>query len=367
MKIGIMTHHWGRNNYGQYLQHYAMQTWLRAQGHTPFLIDYVPQLQQTGSRRRISKIFHLLKVISFCYHTSLQWYCRKGESERYSNFLQFRKKYFAISPVHYSNLWELQKNPPEADIYLTGSDQVWNPFGNSSVLHPFFLDFGNEDIKRIAYAASWGRTSITDEEKKAVIPLIRRFQAVSVRENSGIALCRQCGYPEAVTVPDPTFLLTVEQYRKISEPPIRQKRKYVLCYRLTNSDAFAYRHLHKWAKRRNMEIKYVTGNNFHDIHKAIYPTIPEWLGLIDKAEYVITNSFHGVVFAILFGKKFGVLPLTGADSPMNTRLESLFEMIGIDSPYLSGNDFSVLERSYSIDLAEIRAKAEEFLLKTIKK
>ncbi len=361
MKIGIMTHHWGRNNYGQYLQHYAMQTWLRAQGHEPFLIDYVPVPKKKS-------IFYYIKKavkdpVSFPARVYNKIHARERfrlDEPRYQTFLEFREKHFKISEQHYNSIEELQANPPEADMYITGSDQVWNPFGNTSVLRPFFLDFGDEKVKRVAYAASWGRTKIRENEKDLISPLLKRFQAVSVREDSGIALCNECGFPDSFVAPDPTFLLTPDEWRKLAVPP-KENEKYILCYRLSKHNELNYKKLEVFAKENGLKIKYVKGNNFADRHPEVFPSIPEWLGLIDHAEYVITDSFHCSVFAILFQKQFAVLPLRGTDSGMNSRLDTLFKNCEMQPRYLEDCDFSIQDTPYTANLKNLNKLASEIL------
>ena len=362
MKIGIMTHHWGRNNYGQYLQHYALQTYLRSLGHEPFLIDYVPNVDRS-ILAMLKKIFHNpIKAIFWGYNKGVKFISIRSEGARYETFLQFKEEHFSISALHYSTIDDLCKNPPKADIYLVGSDQVWNSFDNFAVLPPFFLDFGKKETKRIAYAASWGRKSILDEERGIITPLIKRFQAVSVREHSGIALCEDCGYSGAIVAPDPTLLLSSNEYRKISSPPKGIVGKYIFFYRLWSKNGLSFRKLRKWAESQNLEIKYITGNNFRDIfHPVEYPSIAEWLWLIDHAEYVITDSFHCSIFAMFFKKKFAVLPLRGKISVMNVRLDSLFKDFKITPRYLNNNDFTILDQPYQVCMARKQHLAAEIL------
>lgn len=366
MKIGIVTHHWGTNNYGQYLQHYAMQTYLRSLGHEPFLIDYVPPTQIAAVTDKIHKAFLMpWKIGPFLVNKLAEKYSAANENSRYSEFLKFRKEYFSLSEKYHSCA-DLQKNPPEADVYISGSDQVWNREGDE-VPSPFFLDFGKDSIRRVSYAASWGRTSLSEKEKERLVPLLKCFQFVSVREKSGIELCKECGYPDAVVAPDPAFLLTPEHYRNIAVKPKNQTKKYILCYRLTDKDSLDFGKLKKWAEKQDMEIKYVTGNNlFEPFRKPIYPSIQEWLGLIDHAEYVVTDSFHASVFSCLFEKKFAVLSRHGIGSSMNTRLDYLFELLNTVPRYIEDNNFEIMRHPYSAKVVDIRNKARESLNEALK-
>jgi hypothetical protein len=100
--------------------------------------------------------------------------------------------------------------------------------------------------------------------------------------------------------------------------------------------------MYEWAKNINIKALYITGNLKHDKYEKLYATIPEWLYLIDKAEYVITNSFHCSVFSLLFQKKFGIIPLKGKLVGMNSRFSSLFELFDIEQRFID-NSFDVLD------------------------
>jgi hypothetical protein len=230
-----------------------------------------------------------------------------------------------------------------------GSDQVWNPFNNKlskvkKVLRAFFLDFGKVEIKRIAYAVSFGRDAITADFMTFCIPLLRRFDYVSVREKSGIDICRQCGIDKSEWVPDPTMLLSASDYRALystinhsdSETP------YCLLYMLNSECDFPIEAMYEWAKNINIKVLYITGNLKYDKYEKLYVTIPEWLCLIDRAEYVMTNSFHCSVFSLLFQKRFGIIPLKGKLVGMNSRFVSLFEQFSIEQRFIC-NSFDVLD------------------------
>ena len=210
------------------------------------------------------------------------------------------------------------------------------------------LDFGGENVKRLSYAASWGVSGISDDLKKEIEPLFKKFDYVSVRERKGLDLCKQCGVENGEWVCDPTLLLEAETYRKLyKENSIRkQTKKYMFVYILANQYDFDLNSIYKFAKEQNLEVIYVTGNYLKDKRKSFYATIPEWLYLIDNAEYVISNSFHCAVFSILFKKQFGIIKLTGAHSGMNTRLDSLFDLFSISELYIKDDDFSILDASY---------------------
>lgn len=357
MKIGIMTCWTKHDNYGQQLQCYALQRYLRELGHDPYLIRYDNWIEPSLAKRLLRKAMHSYKIF-------IPGYIRKKLEENKKRkilkeerilyprkFEEFRKRYLAMSETFYTTFRELEENPPEADIYMTGSDQVWHflLLGWRRIrdeVRVYMLDFGKKETVRLSAAASWGRTSIPEKWKSYLKPFFENFQAVTIREESGAELCRQCGR-EAVVVDDPTVYLDAETYREIyRENEIRRpEKKYVMVYWVNNGGEPPMEEIIRWSGERGLAVEYVTGNGMVDGYPKNYATVPEWLYLIDYAEYVITNSFHAAVFSLLFQKRFGVIRISGAEAGMNDRLGNLFRKCGAVPRYLEGKDFSCLDRA----------------------
>lgn len=370
MKIGILTYWWATDNYGQLLQCYALQKYLRDLGHDVFVIRYnyntdiVHKVDPIWKRsvRALNPIFfykHFERKIS---------HKRIIATNKERKFDDFRNRYILFSNEIYGHYENLQETPPIADAYIVGSDQVWNfSFANfdnlKPIVHAYMLDFGDESVKRLSYAASWGVSTIPNDLRDEIIPLLKKFNYVSVREKNGISLCKQCERTDAEWVCDPTLLLKAETYRSFySENEIRKpQKKYIFIYMLANQYDFDLKAVYQFAKIKNLEVIFVTGNYVADKRKTFYATIPEWLYLIDNAEYVISNSFHCAVFSILFNKQFGVVRLTGIHEGMNTRLDSLFEMFGISERYISTEDFSILDRIYN----PVRKELKNFFMESL--
>ena len=339
MKIGIMTFWWSNDNYGQLLQCYALQKYLRDAGHDAYLIRYNPSKDGTAVTPLHRKLVKALNPLCVYRHIKYKIRTRKIAEERRvydRGFSNFRERYIVQSEKIYGSYQELKENPPEADCYIVGSDQVWNfSFYGSDlkyklpVIHAYFLDFGSPDVKRMSYAASWSVHSLSRKLIDEIKPLLQKFSYVSVREENGIELCRQCGYESAELVCDPTFLLEAKMYRTLyqSENVQKQEQKYLFLYMLNNQCGFDIQKVYDFAADRQLKVVYVTGNGVLDKREKCFATIPEWLSLVDNAEYVVTNSFHCCVFSSLFGKKFGVVKLKGKYAGMNTRMESLFNQL----------------------------------------
>lgn len=355
MRIGILTYWWASDNYGQLLQCYALQRYLRDLGHEAFIIRY--NYNNEGIRIKVPVWKRALKalnpVIFYKYFERKILRKRILEINKVREFDVFRSKYISLSNDFYAKYENLSANPPEADVYIVGSDQVWNfsfaDFsGVKNVVHAYMLDFGRENVKRISYAASWGVSAISDDLRKEITPLLKKFDYVSVREQKGLDLCKQCGVDNAEWVCDPTLLLDAESYRTLyRENEIRKpQKKYIFVYMLNNQYEFNLDSIYRFAKERNLDVIFVTGNYKAEKRKLFYATISEWLYLIDNAEYVISNSFHCAVFSILFKKQFGLVKLSGIHSGMNTRLDSLFDLFSISERYIRDDDFSILDASY---------------------
>jgi hypothetical protein len=390
MKIGIITFWWGTDNYGEQLQIYALQHYLKENGYDAFLIRYdmrgdIPS--DTSLWKKAYKALNPVKLINFVSYKLKEHKQSFIDAYHPRYFDEFRNDCLKMTQI-YSSFAELQANPPEADIYLAGSDQIWNPDCAmndlkkcSNIIRAFFLDFGDKNVKKISYAASWGKKVITYEWSSFVNPLLNKFSFVTVREKSGIDICRQCGYgkneihDDPRWVCDPTLLLEPEDYRSIYQSYIssndsenvttsekenhnlvinHSEEKYIFFYYLDNGGKFDIDSVYSFAKKRNLKVLYIKANGQVDKYETIYPNLPQWLELMDHATYVVTNSFHCSVFSIIFHKQFAAIPITGIAAGMNERLSSLFELCSMEFRFISCEndiiDLSVLDKQYTADI-----------------
>lgn len=350
LRIGILTFWWSADNYGQLLQCYALQKYLRNAGHDAFLIRYNSENDAKSSfPLKIFKAFNPVLIFKYLKDKNRKRLCRVEQKKNDRHFDDFRATYIVQSERIYNSYIELKENPPEADCYIVGSDQVWNFYGMRlrkcrNLVHAYFLDFGSPGTKRMSYAASWSCSGLRADIAREIRSLLAKFDYVSVREKSGIDVCTSCGYENAEFQCDPTLLLGAENYRDLyRENEIRNPaQKYLFLYMLNNECDFDVDSAYRFAEIRNLDVVYVTGNGVVDSRKKTFATIPEWLSLVDNAEYVITNSFHCCVFSLIFKKKFAVVPLAGKSKGMNSRIETLSETFGIKPRWLDG-DSAVLD------------------------
>jgi hypothetical protein len=267
---------------------------------------------------------------------------RKFERFRSTHIVSTRKEY---------TIDELRNNPPIADVYICGSDQIW-----STASPIYFLDFGGNS-RRIAYATSFGPTNKDDSYLKQISVWLKHFDVVTVREHRGIDICKKAGRNDAICVPDPTLLLTKSDYMQISHPIDLQNKAYIFLYLLGNSISVNLEAIYTFAKKEDLDVIYVASQGRVDKYPKKYPTVEEWIFLINKAKYIITNSYHGAIFSILMNKQFVVLPLDGEYAAMNDRVDTLF------------SDYPLPVNLYSTDIESIKnaINYDEINLKLIEK
>lgn len=304
MKIAILTLPL-ITNYGGILQAYALQAVLKRMGH-----EVWTEKRKEKPLRLMGRIKMFIKRIlgpirKIYYATGKQ----DGIIFRYTD--SFIYKYIATTEVRDFNIKEVSKKN-KFDAYIVGSDQVWRP-GYSSYLPNYFLDFvTGEKVKRIAYAASFGTSKwkFSPEQTKQCSMLLKEFDAVSVREDSGVELCNKYLGMRAVHLLDPTMLLKKEDYIRLVE--LEQTSAFenkLMTYILDQSEE-KQQILQRISTALNLNsIVVLPEKNFWQvgtkgIDKCIFPPVTNWLRGFMDANYVVTDSFHGVVFSIIFNKPF---------------------------------------------------------------
>ncbi len=352
MKIGIVTFWWSEDNYGQILQSFALQYFLRKKGHEAFVIKYLPSKRKRDFSWWISVPRKILsRIFQFLFHNKeyqlSQHFKKQAEIIQHENLLHprffsmFKDKYIVYSLEVY-NQYTLFQNPPEADVYVAGSDQIW------AGLDPvFFLCFVSKEKKCIAYAPSFGGLENSRINRKQLKHYLNRFSILAMREQNGLDICKSMGRNDALLVPDPTLLLAVKDYSLVSSD-VPVEKDYVLLYFLGNDMDFEIAKVYRWAKNRGLDVKYVSAQGRIDEYVKVYPNVDEWLDLIHKAKYVITNSFHGTVFSIIMNKNFMVVPLSGSFARMNCRITDLLSQFMLEDRMYVG-DVDLLLSSINYD------------------
>lgn len=346
MRIAVLTYWSSSDNYGQLLQCYALQKYLKDHGHEVYLVRYLPEYKNLNikpslwSRLKGVKLRNLLPWErrrlrnEAAYEEYLRKYNKKNNELR--KFNEFRETYLSFSQIVYRSIEDLRENPPLADVYICGSDQVWHDSLFQPNVAGWYLQFGNHEVKRISYAASIGR-EINSEEEAVFSTYLSKFDAISLREKNACSYVRSIGFNEAVVVADPTILLPLEGFKEIFQPVIRDIKPYIFFYTLNikTSKEIYWNEFSSIIKDENLDVKtvgssgYYPARNIIPVCENIQATIPEWISLINDAKYVVTTSFHGVVFCIKLHKPFVAIPLANEYSKGNARLVSLLEYVGL--------------------------------------
>lgn len=293
---------------------------------------------------------------------------RTEKKELSRNFSDFIKDNLNPTTVFHSYS-ELKEHCPTADFYIAGSDQIWNSYGKleeeiGDEIRAYLLSFVKGGKKRVSCAASFGSLEFDPTFSDIFKNELETFEFISVREQSGVDICRKLGIQNVLLQQDPTMLMLASDYRSIESKRLVSKRPYVLLYLLGNTTDFSIHSLKSFAMQNNLDMVYVFANEMQRInfYKKVYPTVSEWLGLFDCAEYVVTNSFHGTVFSLIFNKNFLFVPQCGKFQNQNSRIISLLDCFGLADRIFSGCGFENLMNPVDWDsvnamLAEIRERS----------
>ena len=358
MKIGILTQPLD-TNYGGLIQNYALQIVLKRLGHEvlTFNWEYKHMLPPDPYLLQIKKA--LSKVINFLLRRNKKYYTPKSSELALlkENTQQFIDRFISSSSVLKSEQ-DFKKLAEDfnADGYIVGSDQCWRPICNR-FLYEMFLNFTHgQDIKRMSYAASFGVDSweYTLEQTNICGELVKKFDIVTVRETSGINLCREYLNVFATQVLDPTMLLTSEDYANlINGQNTQQGKGELFCYILdpnplkeriiqTASEQVGYE---PFAIMPQSYIECASRVEFENkIDNYKYPSPLQWLRSFMDAKMIIVDSFHGCVFSIIFNKPFWVI---GNKERGNTRFTSLLQMFGLEDRLIT--DFEGVDLKSNIN------------------
>lgn len=312
MKIGILTHPQS-TNYGGILQCYALCTYLRKLNHEPIVIQRVAD----KSFFLWSIVRNILRVCHF------PRYYHPETVDRMVNIRPFIQKHLArTEPVNSQNKMKKVCKKYGLDAVIVGSDQVWRHDYAMKYGFNYFLDFVPDDVVKASYAASFGLSDwqYTHRETEIIKQLLDRFKGISVREEDAVSLIKDNTGKNALQLIDPTMLLKQEDYDNITSHRLL-KEKYVFVYWLGDKNLIA-----SAIESYKTEGYTIVNINLRDICEQI--SVEDWLSYIKYADYVITDSFHGCVFSILFERQFIAF---GNKSGGNNRIKSLCKMFGFES------------------------------------
>lgn len=363
--VGIITMH-KVLNYGSALQAYALQRKIGDLGCDCFLIDYIypNEYHQTMS---VTKSSFIKELKGICRRILFFLFYKKKQQKLL--FSKFWKEYFQMTEVYRTNK-DIFDNPPDFDIYVTGSDQVWNPIhmkGDPT----FFCDFIKNGNKRISYAASFSAGNLDEKYAMKYKELLNKYTSISVRENNGVDIVRELTSKESVCVCDPTMLLTKNEYKELSiHSSITIEGPYILAYILNynfNPYPTIQKVIDEIKRKTKLPVVYLLCNTLNAVYrpntKIISAAGPnEFLWLFQHASYVVTSSFHGVAFSLIFEKQF--YAVTG-NANHDNRIRSLLEETGAEERLIyTGSNISKMKIN-ELDYSLIRSKIENYRLYSV--
>lgn len=350
MKIKTITCH-DVYNHGASLQAYALQTYLSSQGHDVEIIDYKPDY--------LSNHYKLWSVSNPVFDKPVvkQLYLlaklpgRLIALRRKRKFDEFSQKCLRLTSMRYHSNEELKTNPPKADVYIAGSDQIWNTLFQNGRDAAFYLDFAPKGTKRVAYAASFATKDVVEEYKPFLRRMLQGFDSISLRERISLPLLESLGRNDGVAVCDPVFLLSREQWDKIL-PTSSIEEEYLLVYDTENSNKLKDI-AQSIAKERNLKIFNISGSRKSYVDKDFWVSSPiDFVQLIRDAEFVVSNSFHATAFSLIFQREFCVVNRSEA---INERMLCLLKQYGQQDRLVADNIDSLLTL---IDYSKVQSKIE---------
>lgn len=334
MKIKTITCH-DVYNAGASLQAYALMTYLQKLGNDVEIINYKPDylsnhynLWSVPNPKYKKNI--ILRFTYLCLKFPRRFVNKYGKKKRL--FDSFTKNYLNVTKNIYRNNADLIKNLPEADIYIAGSDQIWNSFFNNGKDPAFYLDFVPDDKLKVSYAASFATNKIAEGYKERITNWLKRLDYIGIRESSGVKLAKSIGIDKAVHVLDPVFLLERKEWDKLaknSSIKVNDER-YLIVYDFDNNEQIKKLCI-EVAKILNLKIYSFFKNDYADKIIANYGPI-EFLSIIKNSNFVISNSFHGTAFSIIYEIPFFVIK---RKENLNSRMIDLLTLLGLEDRMIS--------------------------------
>ncbi len=363
-KVGIITVH--RNvNYGANLQAFASCKFINNAGYNAEIIDYYPKeidkdnylfswLKLSYDCGKSKSLPHNFKLITALTLSAPE------KNKKLKGFYSFRKKYCRLSRK-YTNFEDIA-NGQYTDV-VCGSDQIWNPSITCGIKPLYFGDILGVNNK-ISYAASLGREKYNENDEQQAAELIKNMDYVSVREEKSIEYIKNISGKNVVGVCDPVFLLRKEEYEKIAKP-IKVKKPYLLLYSVVNNPEMLSV-AKDYANKNGLTLVEICQNKkHHEKHIQLSAATPEeFLGAIKDAEYVITNSFHGTAFSIIFNKNFYVFD----NKARGSRITNILSKAGLENRIIEEKIEEFLPINYEkvdANLNDYIESSKQFLLSAL--
>ena len=348
-------------NVGASLQAYALQTYLKSLGHDVKIIDYKPDYLSKHYRLDIVGNPKYDKPFLKQAYLLAKLPGRLRILPRKKAFDSFTAKYLDLTKRYTSNE-ELKREPPAADVYFAGSDQIWNPLFPNGKDPTFYLDFVQQGV-RASYAASFAVDEFPQELREVTAQYLDRFDHIAVRETSGLSVLKTLGITNAVTVLDPVFLLDRAQWKAMAERPEGCEAPYLLVYDFDNS-ASVCRLAENIAAENRWKIYSIFDLPYAE--RCFSRCGPEtFLGLVQGAAFVLSNSFHATAFSVIFEREFAVAERA---EKINTRMRDFTALLSLSDHMVTGSvnvplntDWTQVKRRLEEEVDHAKAYIDEVL------
>lgn len=346
MKAGVITFH-SAHNFGASLQTWALQRVLKNNHIEAYVINYHPPI--------IDDLYNPLKGKEGFRKSIAALKLRRNNPKsliRYKNYTNFIKKQFDLLG-DFTDYQQLTEADLGLDAYIVGSDQVWNSEHIDGFDPAYFLDFVSPGKPKISYAASIGRDYLLPVYHDRIRDSLKSFTSISVREKSAVKPVKELADRQVDVVLDPTLLLPREDYELIKTVPAI-KGKYIFVYMMEhNPDVIAFANKVSIATGLPI-VQRRPGKLFKNEISSCYTSAPgDFLGLIENAEYVITNSFHGTVFSIIYETPF----VSMLHSNTGSRTVDLLNSLELESHLINNKeDFKDFEQFNIGDVEKLRKR-----------
>lgn len=319
-RVGVMTF-LHNDNYGSMLQAWALQQTLISLGLDAEHIDYAPSRQEKLKNLLLSG--NSPKLV-------LEGVRKRGATGKmHGGFDEFRRQHVKTS-APCADKKALKACAEAYDVLVCGSDQIWSPVW----LNPaYFLNFTSRP--KVSYAPSLGVQELpTRRKQRKISRLVKPFRALSVREEEGAALLKQMSGREAAVLPDPVMLVDKAHWQSIASDDV-PSGSYILCYFIGDSPEY-WRTVEELSRRERLPVHVIprtegARSSGHTLEENVPPQ--RWLGLINAATHVVTDSFHGAAFSAILNKPCTILRRYREDDPecKNSRIDQLLRNIGVNN------------------------------------
>lgn len=320
------------NNYGSVLQTFASQAYLEKFGFEVEVVNYTRNNYRYENLKSSMKSYYKQKSKILRIPFLADLLVKRWEMiyhKRNKVFNDFRNKNIKLSK-EYNSVDELINQPPNADFYCVGSDQVWNYLYNDGVLPEYFLSYAPKNAIKFSLSSSFGFNEIDDETKEVEIKkYLKDFSLITVRENTGKQILDKMGLTKSHQILDPTLLISKEQWISMFNLKVPRNEDYVLVYQLNPSKEMN-EFSQKIAKEKNCKLIVISNNIRMSIPNAEIidnPTVNEFLELFLYAKCIITDSFHGTAFSLNFNRDF----FSWMPNKYSTRLMSVLEKMELQN------------------------------------